>query len=78
MSKKLNVYTQCLINSDNTFKKTELKFRARNTLAAAKKAYRKDKNQLIVYILDENEEKVHAYNTENFFKKKKPHKKTQR
>ena len=78
MSKKLNIYIQCLINHDNTFRKTDLKFRARNTLAAAKKAYRRNKSQTIIYILDENEEKVHAYNTESFFKRKKPHKKTQK
>tara|TARA_Y100000816_G_scaffold204073_1_gene150431 strand:+ start:275 stop:511 length:237 start_codon:yes stop_codon:yes gene_type:complete len=78
MSKKLNLYIQCILNENNGFSKTDQKFRARNSLAAAKKAFRNNKNLLKVYILDTDDSKVYAYDTKSFFKVKKPFQKNRK
>lgn len=71
MARKLKLYILCIKNLDNTFTKTDKQFRARNTMSAAKKAYRDNKNLLEVYILNPDDKKVYMYKTEQFFTKKK-------
>ena len=74
MTRKLKSYILCFMNESKGFTKTEQQFRARESLAAAKKAYRANKHLKEIYILDVEEEKVNLFNTSNFFTVKKEHK----
>jgi len=72
----LNRYTLCVIDENNNIKRTDRQYRARDVLAAAKKAYRDNKEINIIYILDEESNNVFVYETSNFFQEKKSFKRT--
>ena len=74
MTRKLKSYILCFMNESKGFTKTEQQFRARDSLAAAKKAYRANKHLKDIYILDTEEEQVSLYDTSTFFTVKKEHK----
>ena len=74
MTRKLKSYILCFMNESKGFTKTEQQFRARDSLAAAKKAYRINKHLKDLYILDVEEEQVSLYATSTFFTVKKEHK----
>jgi len=61
---------------DDKFKSLDKVYKAKDALKAAKKAYRANKHLEIVYLYDKDNKTVHKFNTETFFTKKKPHKKS--
>ena len=67
----LNKYTLCIADQNNMIQRTDKQYRARDELAAAKKAYRDNKQFNIVYILNEESKQVFVYDTSSFFQEKK-------
>ena len=74
----LQKYTLCTLESGNIFQKTDKEFRARDSLSAAKKAFRSNKKLNPVYILDNDTSQVFVYDTSTFFTVKKDFKKNRR
>lgn len=75
MSKKnkLTLFFLCNIGVDNMVIKTNLSFRARTSLSAAKKAFRHNKKLKDIFLIDENNMLYHHV-SESFFTVKKEHK----
>lgn len=59
------------MNDTNQFINTNCIYRARDSLAAAKKAYRQHKLFKNIYILDTSTNLIYEYDTSTFFSKKK-------
>ena len=59
------------MNDTNQFINTNCIYRARDSLAAAKKAYRQHKPTKNIYILDTNTNRINEYDTSTCFSKKK-------
>ena len=74
----LRKFTLCTLELDNRFQKTENEYRARDPLAAAKKAFRGNKSLNPVYILDNDTQQVFVYDTSTFFTVKKEFKKNRK
>ncbi len=64
-----------LEEEEGQYRHSGQEFLAKTALKAARKAYRANKNLLRVFIYDIKNETVHSFGTEQFFKKKKIHKK---
>lgn len=73
-SKPLITFIMCVLDENNEFTPTNNIYKARDSLAAAKKAFRVHKNFNPVYILNTNNNKIYEYDTSTFFTKKKDHK----
>ena len=63
----------CEVTDDNHFIKTNLCFKARTSLSAAKKAFRHNKKLVDIFVIDEKNNIYHHIST-TFFTKKKEHK----
>ena len=74
----LRKFTLCTFEQDNRFEKTDREFRARDVLAAAKKAFRSNKKLNPIYIRDNDTQQVFVYDTSTFFTVKKEFNKTRR
>lgn len=70
----LKKFSMCIKQGIDSFTKIDHIYRARDSLAAAKKIFRKHKLLQEVYVLDLDTNEIHCYNTEYFFTKKKEHK----
>ncbi len=71
----LNRYRLCNVGEDNNIIKTDKLYRAKDSLAGAKKAFRDNKSLNIIYILEEDTNQVYVYDTSSFFQEKKSFKK---
>ena len=67
----LNKFTLCIIDENNNIVRTDKQYRGRDEIAAAKKAYRDNKQFDIIYILNEDSNDVFVYDTSTFFQEKK-------
>ena len=74
----LHKYTLCTLEEGNKFQRTDKEYRARDPLAAAKKAFRSNKHMNPIYILDNDTTQVFVYDTSTFFTVKKEFKKNRR
>lgn len=70
-SKPLITFVMCVLNEDNEFVATNSVYKARDSLAAAKKAFRVHRRFNPIFVLDTNNNKVYEYDTSTFFTKKK-------
>jgi hypothetical protein len=73
-NKPLQQFSMCIKQGLNNFTRLDTIYRARDSLAAAKKIYRKHKLLKEVYVLNLETKEIHYYSTEYFFTKKKEHK----
>ena len=74
----LRKFTLCTLEPDNKFQKTDNEYRARDPLAAAKKAFRGNKHMNPICILDNDTTQVFVYDTSTFFTVKIEFKKNRR
>ena len=72
----LKLYYLCNVTSNNNIIITNKSFRARNSLAAAKKAFRDNKKLSNITIFSDQEQQIFTYDTSTFFTYKKEHKMT--
>ena len=70
----LQKFSMCIKQGVDTFTKLEKIYRARDSLAAAKKIYRDNKLLQLIYVLNIDTKEIHSYSTEFFFTKKKENK----
>ena len=64
----------CVIDENNEFIPTNNVYKARDSLAAAKKAFRQHKLFKSICVLNTDNNKLYEYDTSTFFTKKKDHK----
>ena len=65
-------YIYCIFDYDtNNYKQTDFIVKAKNSLSAAKKIYRTNKNLVIVNVLEVNTNLLYTYDTSQFFTVKK-------
>ena len=70
----LKQFNMCIKQGIDSFTQLEKIYRARDSLAAAKKIFREHKLLQEVYVLDLDTNEIFCYKTEFFFTKKKEHK----
>jgi hypothetical protein len=73
-SNPLITFIMCVMNENNEFVPTHSIYKARDSLAAAKKAFRAHKILKIIHVLNTNNNNIYSYDTSTFFTKKKEHK----
>jgi hypothetical protein len=67
----LITFIMCILNEHNDFIQTKCIYKARDSLTAAKKAFRQHKRFKTIFILNTNNNQVYEYDTSTFFTKKK-------
>ena len=70
----LITFVMCVMNENNEIVPTKCVYKARDSLAAAKKAFRVHKQMNPVFVINTDTYKVYEYDTSTFFTKKKDHK----
>ena len=66
-----NSYRLCYQDKNNNIIKEEMYFNSKDSISAAKKAFRHFKKRSVIFLLNEDTNIVEAFDTSSFFNEKK-------